>query len=255
MRIHVERAPFAQEGRDMARVAVVFPAYNEEAHVAEAVAAALAAGVGKVVVVNDCSTDGTAAVIDGLSASDARVSAVHHDVNMGKQAAVKTGLARALEQPVCEAFSVLDSDMQNDPSLLPGMCPLIGPYDMVIGCRDRSEMPAVRQLANTASNLPYRLLAAMRITDVQSGYRIYSRETAQCLAERLAVHGRYTFEHTSLLLIGKDFAARGRDLRIAEVTIPCPYGDSASNIRARDKLQLTWASFADAIRLARLQRG
>ena len=95
MRVRVDqRAPGGREA-DMGRVAAVFPAYNEEHHVADCVQAALGTGVGLVVVVNDCSSDATGAIIDRL-ASDGRVEAMHHPVNQGKQAAVACRRRRAV---------------------------------------------------------------------------------------------------------------------------------------------------------------
>jgi len=252
VRIRVDqRVPAGREG-DTGRVAAVFPAYNEERHVADCVRAALEAGVGRVVVVDDCSSDATGAIIDRLAA-DGRVEAVHHAVNQGKQAAVVHGLQAAVRHPDWEAVAVLDADMQDDPALLPGLCPLIGPYDVVIGSRGHGDMPAVRRLANLLANAPYEVLAGIAVHDVQSGYRLYARETAQYLAHHLTGRGRYTFEHTSMLMFGRLARARGRDFRIAEVPVPYTSADAKSSIRTRDNLQLTWAAVYHALALARLR--
>jgi glycosyltransferase involved in cell wall biosynthesis len=236
----------------MERVAVVFPAYNEERHEAEAVEAALAAGVGSVVCVNDSSTDATGSIIDRLAA-DSRVHAVHHEVNQGKQAAAKHGLEFAIEHCPSEIISVLDADMQDDPALLPGLCHHIGPYDLVIRHRGRGEMPGIRRLANLLANAPYQLLAGVAIHDIQSGYRVYSREAAQYLARNLDVRGGYTFEHTTMLLFGKLAVRRKRDFRIAEIEIPYTYEEAQSSIKLKDNLQLTWAAISHASALARLR--
>lgn len=236
----------------MGRVAVVFPAYNEERHVAEAVEAALAAGVGYVTCVDDCSADATGTIVDRLAA-DSRVEALHHEVNQGKQAAVKHGLTLALGHAAAQAFAVLDADMQDDPALLPGLCHHVGPYDLVIGYRGRGDMPLHRRLANLLANVPYHFLAGVPIHDVQSGYRVYTREAAQFLAQHLSVRGGYTLEHTSMLLFGKLAARRQRDFAIAEVQIPYTYADAKSSIGMKDNLQLTWAAVYHAAALARLR--
>lgn len=252
MRILVDQVAPGGREENMSRVAVVFPAYNEEGHVAEAVQAALGAGAGRVVCVNDCSADATGTIIDRLAA-DRRVQAIHHEVNQGKQAAVKHGLQAAVRHEDCQAFAVLDADMQDDPALLPGLCHQVGPYDLVIGYRSRGDMPGIRRLANTLANVPYRWVAGIAIHDIQSGYRIYARETAEYLAEHLAVTGRYTLEHTSMLLCGRLAAERGRDFRIAEMPVPYSYEGAKSSIRLKDNIELTWASLYHAAALARLQ--
>ncbi len=253
MRIRVRQLPPGGRERNMARVAVVFPAYNEERHVEEAVEAALAAGVGRVVCVNDCSTDATGAIIGHL-ARDRRIEACHHEVNQGKQAAVKHGLEAVVQHRDVEAVAVLDADMQDDPALLPGLCHHVGPYDLVIGYRGRGDMPPVRRMANLLANAPYRVLAGIGLHDIQSGYRVYCREAAQYLARHLAVRGGYTFEHTSMLLFGRLAARRRRDFKIAEVQVPYTYEDAKSSIKLKDNLQLTWAAVYHAAALARLRR-
>jgi len=252
MRVVVKHVRPEGRGGDMRRVGVVFPAYNEERHVAEAVRAALSVGVGRVVCVNDRSTDATGAIVDRLAADEA-VEAVHHAVNQGKQAAVKHGLEAILRHAGVEKVAVLDADMQDDPVHLPPVCRPVGHYDVAIGYRGRGDMPAIRRLANALANAPYQL-AAVRIHDVQSGYRVYTREVADYLARRLATRGRYTFEHTSMLLFGRLAAERRRDFRIAEVAVPYTYADARSSIRLKDNLQLTWAAIYHAAALARLQR-
>jgi glycosyltransferase involved in cell wall biosynthesis len=254
VRIFVNQVPSAQSDDGAASAAVVLPAWNEERHVAEAVRFTLAVDVRRVIIVNDCSTDGTADIVDALAAADPRVTALHHAENQGKQAAVKTGLNAALDFADCRSFVTLDADMQMDPALLPKLCPWIGAYDVVIGARTHEQMPRRRRAANRLANLPYRMLAAVRINDIQSGYRVYSRRTAACLAAKLNPWGGYKFEHTALLLLAKAAARGHHNLRIAEVAIPCAYGEAESGIRFMDNLQLTWASVANAIRLARLQK-
>ena len=253
MRITVEQVPPGGREEDMGRVAVVFPAYNEDRHVAEAVEAALAAGAGRVVCVDDCSTDATGSIIDRL-AEDERVRAIHHKVNQGKQAAVKRGIGEAVRCLRSDVFAVLDADMQDDPSLLPGLCHHIGAYDLVIGRRGRGDMPAVRRLSNALANMPYRVLARVAIHDVQSGYRIYSREVAEFLALHLDTRGGYTLEHTSMLLFGKLAAQGSRSFKIAEIEIPYRYAGAESTIRMKDNLQLAWAAVYHAAAIGRLAR-
>jgi len=252
MKILVSRPPALPPEPNMARVGVVIPAYNEERLVGSTVRATLATGAGRVVCVNDGSRDSTGAVIDELAA-DPRVAAVHHAANRGKQGAVKTGLGAVLSHPEVEVIAVLDADMQHDPALLPRLSPFVGAYDVVVGARDRSEMPGIRRLANALANLPYRILAGLDISDVQSGYRLHSRPVARCLADRMSESGRYALEHSALLLFGNLARQWGRDFRIAEVTVPCTYGQATSNIRVRDDVQLTWAALRHAAALGWLR--
>jgi glycosyltransferase involved in cell wall biosynthesis len=252
MRIVVEQlAPAAPDG-SAGRTAVVFPAFNEQKHLREAVQTALSVGVRKVICVDDCSTDATGSIADELAENPAVVS-LHHAVNRGKQAAVLTGLKRALACPGVEIVSVLDADMQNDPALLPGLCAHVPPCDAVMGRRLRTRMPPIRRLANDLADLPYRIIAALPIRDVQSGFRVYSRRAARYLRDRMAPGGRYALEHASLLLLGRLADELRRPVRIGQVPVPCAYRGRQSSIRLRDNLQLTWASVYHALLLARLR--
>ena len=254
MGITVQVLPHAGRCEDLSDTAVVFPAYNEERRVSEAVETALGVGVGRVVCVNDCSTDGTPAILDSWR-NDPRVDVIHHAVNQGKQAAVKHGLLRALEHKELLRFATLDADMQDNPAELPRMAAPVGKWDVVNALRSRDEMPAARQVANFLANFPYHALARVRIRDLQAGYRVYTREVAEYLARHLTVAGGYTLEHTTMVLFGELAARRRAPFRIAEVPVPYSYGGAKSHIRLKDNVQLTAASVLCAWRLARTLRG
>ncbi len=252
MTIVVEQLAPARSGRPPDRTAVVFPAFNEEAHLGRAVEAALEVGVRRVVCIDDCSTDATGAIADELAENPA-VASLHHDVNRGKQAAVLTGLKEAVAHSGVESVALLDADMQNDPALLPRLCGHVPPYDAVIGRRLRTQMPGIRRLANDLADLPYRVIGALPIRDVQSGFRVYSRRAARYLAEHMSAGGRYALEHVSLPLLGRLAAELERPVRIGEVPVPCAYGEQESSIRLRDNVQLTRAAVSNALALARLR--
>jgi len=251
MRVMVEQLPPAGGHETLRATAVVLPCYNEQDHVSEVVQRCLDAGADKVVCVNDCSTDRTASLINRL-AERKEVIALHHRVNQGKQAAVKHGLQAALEDKSIRTVALLDADMQDDPALLPGLCPYAPDYRMVMGRRTKGKMPAVRRAANALSNLPYSL-ARVRVHDIQCGYRVYDREPAAYLARRLSPKGRYTLEHTCLLHIARMAMSMGIPCRVAEAPIPFTYAGAESNVGLADTLQLTWASIYHAAILARLQ--
>jgi glycosyltransferase involved in cell wall biosynthesis len=213
---------------------------------------AIDAGAEYVVCVDDCSTDATPGIVDRLAAGQ-RVKALHHSVNMGKQAAVRTGLRAAVKISEVRMVAVLDADMQNDPALLPRLCVHIPPFDVVVGRRLHGGMPPIRRLSNDLADLPYRLLAGVAIRDVQSGYRVYSRPVAEYMARRLPARGGYTFEHETMRLFGELAAKRERDFLIGEVMVPCEYSGAQSGIRALDNLQLIMATIRTSAALGRLR--
>ena len=101
-------------------LSVCAPVYNEEELVEEfhrRASAALQAFNYELIIVNDGSSDATAAKLDELAAHDARLRVVHLSRNFGHQAALTAGLEHARG----DAVAMLDADLQDPPELIPKM--------------------------------------------------------------------------------------------------------------------------------------
>ncbi len=121
---------------DRSRIALVMPALNEAVTIADVVGAA--ARHASVVVVDDGSTDATAALARGAGAI-----VVSHGVNRGYDGALNTGFAEAASRGF-EAVITLDADGQHDPSLVARfIAALEGGADVVLGVRD--ERPRIAE--------------------------------------------------------------------------------------------------------------
>ena len=117
-----------------------------------------------VLVVNDGSTDDTAAV---AQAAGARV--VHHPYSKGNGAAIKTG-ARAAAG---EVIIFMDADGQHDPADIPRLLEKINQgYDMVVGARQKGSQASVgRGLANGFYNRLASWMTGHKVEDLTSGFR------------------------------------------------------------------------------------
>ncbi|MEO8382471.1 MAG: glycosyltransferase family 2 protein [Acidobacteriota bacterium] len=162
---------------------VVVPAYNES-EVLGGVVRGLVERGHRVVVVDDGSTDGTAA---SALASGARV--LRHALNRGQGAALQTGIAYALARGA-EQVVTFDSDGQHVPEDVEALlAPLqAGRADVVLGSRfiGRSEgVPPIRRMVLAAAVVFTRLASGARVTDTHNGLRAFSRTAAEKIDIRL----------------------------------------------------------------------
>jgi glycosyltransferase involved in cell wall biosynthesis len=154
---------------DPASVSLVIPAFNEGAVIGTVVAALGAAAPWReIVVVDDGSADGTAAV---AAAAGARV--VVHPYNKGNGAAVKSGIRAATGDWVL----VCDGDGQHQPADVLRVAERLGTYDLVVGARDAADQASHgRRLGNAALNGLASYLTQRPIPDLTSGLRAARRE-------------------------------------------------------------------------------
>lgn len=145
-------------------------------------------------VVDDGSTDETAAALDGLP-----VELIRHDRNRGKGAALRTGFRRA----VTEGFSgvvTLDADGQHDPTAIPRLAAtaLDRGTDILIASRyaQFQEMGGLRASWNRFGVWCMRKRTGLDITDSQSGFRYYS---ARLLQGMDLTHDGYNLEMEILM--------------------------------------------------------
>jgi glycosyltransferase involved in cell wall biosynthesis len=173
-------------------------AFNEEQHVA-AVVGATARYVDHIVVVDDGSSDATAA-----RARDAGAEVVQHPRNLGKGSAVRTGLAHLLPRTACSHVLFIDADMQHDPEEIPALLARAenGVGDFVIGEREfcRTTMPKARFYSNVFGSAIMSSLIAVRVRDSQSGFRLVRAEWLR--AVRLTGRG-YEIESEMLIKLAR----------------------------------------------------
>jgi glycosyltransferase involved in cell wall biosynthesis len=166
--------PVAAE-RGQPTISAVLPAYNEEAVIAETVRrtgdalAALGIADFEVLVVDDGSTDDTAARAAGAAAPERRVRVVSHPRNRGYGAALRTGFDAA----ACEAVFHMDSDGQFDPTEISRLLALYGPDRVVSGYRIRRNDTLLRRLYHRAFFGLVRRLFGPTVRDVNCAFKLF----------------------------------------------------------------------------------
>ena len=159
-------------------VTVVLPAHNEEENLAEAVREAIAAAEPvsrrqEVVVVDDGSTDGTAALAAALAATDSRVRVVQHEHNRGYGCAVRSGIGAARMDWVL----LTDADLQFDLSQLSEFVPHTTEAQLVVGYRAKRNDPLMRRLNARGWNALIHTLFHLPVRDVDAAFKLIRRDT------------------------------------------------------------------------------
>lgn len=150
---------------------IVIPAYNAVETIAEVAREALQTGF-PVLVVDDGSSDGTAARLDGLP-----VGLVSHRENRGKGGALKTGFAWALRHGFADIVT-MDADGQHDPSAIPLLAAKAQELgsDILIASRADQfrQMAGLRSTWNRFGSWCMKSRTGFEISDSQSGFRYYA---------------------------------------------------------------------------------
>jgi glycosyltransferase involved in cell wall biosynthesis len=205
-------------------IVACIPAFNEERMIAKVVVEA-SKYVGKVVVVNDGSTDMTVEIAERLGAE-----VIQHEKNIGYGAAIQSLFIKARELDADVAVT-LDADGQQDPKEIPILTePILkGKADIVIGSRFLGEtekkngIPAYRRLGIGVITKLTDAASNSAISDAQSGFRAYGRKALESLI--LSENGMGG--SVEILMEAKKL-----DLKIVEVPIGCNYqglGKTSSN--------------------------
>jgi glycosyltransferase involved in cell wall biosynthesis len=204
------------------KVSILIPVFNEMATVGELlhrVRAADVCGLEKeIIVVNDCSTDGTKIVLEELvAAGDFRL--FHHPFNRGKGAAIRT----ALEKATGDICLIQDADLEYDPRDYPKLLsPILdGKADVVFGSRFAGGTHRVllfwHYMANRFLTLLSNMLCNLNLTDMETCYKVFRRECVKDMvltADRFGIEPeltaklarrRYRFYETDISYAGRDY--------------------------------------------------
>jgi glycosyltransferase involved in cell wall biosynthesis len=197
------------EGRT---VAVVVPAYNEEALVGSTVSG-IPAFVDNIIVVDDCSKDETAVRAQN---ADKRVEVIAHERNQGVGAAIVTGYRRAIAIGV-DVTCVMAADGQMDPDDLETLVRAIAIDETDYAKANRlftgqawQLIPRTRYLGNAALSFMTKIASGYwHVADSQSGYTAVNLETLKLL-DLDRIYRRYGFPNDLLVHLNV-FNRRVRD--------------------------------------------
>lgn len=203
-------------------LAIVIPAYNAETSIA-GVLLNIPSYVDFIVVVDDCSQDATAEIVNSMRQKDDRIILISHAVNQGVGGATLSGYIKAREHGA-EILVKMDSDGQMDPIHIPSLVlPIIsGAVDYTKGNRFLTvhtlrSMPIIRRIGNIGLSFLTKLASGYwNIFDPTNGYTAIHGSLMD-LIDRSRLDPRYFFESSLLIELGLIRAV------VCDINIPANY--------------------------------
>lgn len=231
-------------------VSVVIPFFNEQQTLEVVVNKVAAIPITKeIILVDDGSTDRSPAIAQSLAGKfnskkfdDTRIQVETHKANLGKGVALKTGFAAATGDIVI----VQDADLEYDPDEIPRLIqPIIEQNaDVVFGSRFLGDSHRAGQQAGYFWNyIGNRFLTTLsnvftnlKLTDIETGYKVFTREVIDAIAPRLVSKG---------FSIEPEMTARVARQKVRVYEVPISYSGrtyaEGKKIRWHDGLDAVWS--------------
>ena len=200
------------------KLSILMPVYNERTVVERCISLVLTAPLPEnmereLVIVDDCSTDGTYDILQRLAAGFPQIRLFRHERNRGKGAAVRT----AIQQASGDFSLIQDADLEYDPSEYPRLLrPLLdGHADAVFGSRymageQTRVLPFWHSMINKGLTLVSNMFCNLNLTDMETCYKVFRTDLLKSIPIR---SDRFGFEPEIVMKSAK------RKLRIYEVPI------------------------------------
>jgi glycosyltransferase involved in cell wall biosynthesis len=200
------------------KLSILIPVYNERTVAERSISLVLAAPLPEemdreLIIVDDCSTDGTWDILQRLASAFPEIRLFRHEKNAGKGAAVRTAISKATGD-----FSIIqDADLEYDPAEYPRLLrPLLdGNADAVFGSRylageQTRVLPFWHSMINKGLTLISNMFCNLNLTDMETCYKVFRTDLLKSVPIR---SDRFGFEPEITMKSAK------RKFRIYEVPI------------------------------------
>jgi len=179
--------------------AVVIPTYNERDNIPKIIAALLQPYPDiHVLVVDDHSPDGTAAIVREMQSRHPNLMLLERTKNRGFAPSYRDGFRRVLAESWCRAVVTMDADFSHDPAQVGKMLHRLGDCDVVVGSRYTAggsvqNWNLRRRILSRAANFYVRAVVGLRVQDTTSGFVCMRREALEAAGVQETASEGYAF--------------------------------------------------------------
>ena len=202
----------------MKRSLIIIPTYNEAENIPKIIPKVLEQNEGfHVLVVDDNSPDGTAALVKEMKGHSSRIHLVERPAKRGLGTAYVAGFKYALANDFDYVFE-MDADFSHDPKALVTLLAKAEECDLVIGSRYISGVnvvnwPMRRLILSYCANLYTRVITGMHVRDATGGFKCYRRKVLETIDLDSIKSNGYAFQ------IETNFLAWKSGFKVCEVPI------------------------------------
>jgi len=205
---------------DLSKVSVVLPSLDPDEKLTAVIDGLLEYGFTHIILVNDGSKAENLHYFEDAAAQHPEITLLHHKVNRGKGAALKTAFAWFLEnRPDSLGVVTVDGDNQHHPEDTRACAErMMESGKLILGVRDFSQpdVPARSRSGNRITSLVFKIFVGMTISDTQTGLRALPTKDVRTL---LGIYGdRFEYE-TNMLLAMKEHGIAFEEVKIRTVYI------------------------------------
>jgi dolichol-phosphate mannosyltransferase len=202
----------------MEKTLVVTPTYNEAENIEKFIGQVLARDPSvDMLIVDDNSPDGTAAIVERLMERDRRIHILKRPGKMGLGTAYVEGFGYALENGYDFIFE-MDADFSHNPDEIPRFLERVRECDLVIGSRYTGGVrvvnwPIRRLILSYAANVYTRVVTGMPLKDATGGFKCFRRKVLEAIDLKKVTSNGYAFQ------IEMNFKAWCKGFRLCEQPI------------------------------------